>query len=92
MSALCSVLLTIGPRFGGASGHDAKMFSQALDSGISTSESIGKIKKTNQRTMGIGHRIKPLSHPDQRVEFIKQYAKKHFKNTAVLDFSLRASC
>jgi ATP citrate (pro-S)-lyase len=39
--------------------------------------------------MGIGHRIKSLSNPDQRVVIIKEYAKKNFVNTAVLDFALQ---
>jgi len=88
VSALCSGLLTIGPRFGGALDDAAKMFSQALDSGSTPSEFIDKMKKTNQLIMGIGHRIKSLSNPDQRVEIIKNYAKQHFSSTPVLDFAL----
>ena len=42
----------------------------------------------NELIMGIGHRIKSLSNPDMRVTIIKEYAKKHFKSTAVLDFAL----
>merc|ERR1712187_1106340 len=38
--------------------------------------------------MGIGHRIKSLANPDQRVVIIKEYAKKHFKSTPTLDFAL----
>jgi len=88
VSALCSGLLTIGPRFGGALDDAAKMFSQALDSGVSPKDFIENMKKTNQLIMGIGHRIKSLANPDQRVELIKDYAKKHFKTTPVLDFAL----
>jgi len=88
VSALCSGLLTIGPRFGGALDDAAKMFSEAHDSGVSPKDFIEKMKKTNQLIMGIGHRIKSLSNPDQRVELIKDYAKKHFKSTPILDFAL----
>jgi len=88
VSALCSGLLTIGPRFGGALDDAAKMFSQAVDSGISPNDFINKMKKTNQLIMGIGHRVKSLANPDQRVVIIKEYAKKHFKTTPVLDFAL----
>jgi ATP citrate (pro-S)-lyase len=88
VSALCSGLLTIGPRFGGALDDAAKMFSEAHDSGISPPDFIDKMKKTNQLIMGIGHRIKSLANPDQRVEIIKNYAKTHFKNTPILDFAL----
>eukprot|EP00408_Alexandrium_pacificum_P028975 CAMPEP_0171187550 /NCGR_PEP_ID=MMETSP0790-20130122/17379_1 /TAXON_ID=2925 /ORGANISM="Alexandrium catenella, Strain OF101" /LENGTH=70 /DNA_ID=CAMNT_0011652615 /DNA_START=1 /DNA_END=210 /DNA_ORIENTATION=- len=38
--------------------------------------------------MGIGHRIKSLANPDQRVEIIKNYAKQNFKSTHILDFAL----
>jgi len=88
VSALCSGLLTIGPRFGGALDDAAKMFSAALDSGVDPNAWINQMKKSNQLIMGIGHRIKSLANPDQRVEIIKGYAKKHFKTTPVLDFAL----
>jgi len=88
VSALCSGLLTIGPRFGGALDEAAKMFAHATDSGISPKDFIEKMKKTNQLIMGIGHRIKSLANPDQRVVIIKDYAKKNFKSTPVLDFAL----
>merc|ERR1711862_566748 len=88
VSALCSGLLTIGPRFGGALDDAAKMFADAHDHGMSPKDFIDKMKQTNQLIMGIGHRIKSLANPDQRVEIIKQYAKKHFKETPILDFAL----
>eukprot|EP00933_Yihiella_yeosuensis_P057700 TRINITY_DN576_c0_g1_i1.p1 TRINITY_DN576_c0_g1~~TRINITY_DN576_c0_g1_i1.p1 ORF type:complete len:1086 (-),score=273.12 TRINITY_DN576_c0_g1_i1:240-3497(-) len=88
VSSLCSGLLTIGPRFGGALDDAARMFAEAHDSGIDPGDFIEKMKKGNQLIMGIGHRIKSLANPDQRVEIVKQYAKKHFKSTAVLDFAL----
>mmetsp|Transcript_31995 Transcript_31995/g.62981 ORF Transcript_31995/g.62981 Transcript_31995/m.62981 type:complete len:1085 (+) Transcript_31995:61-3315(+) len=89
VSALCSGLLTIGPRFGGALDDAAKMFADAYDSGVSPKDFIDKMKKTNQLIMGIGHRIKSLANPDQRVVIIKEYAKKHFKSTPILDFALQ---
>jgi ATP citrate (pro-S)-lyase len=88
VSALCSGLLTIGPRFGGALDDAAKMFSEASDSGISPKDFIDRCKKENKLVMGIGHRIKSLANPDQRVVLIKDYAKKHFKSTTILDFAL----
>jgi len=88
VSSLCSGLLTIGPRFGGALDDAAKMFSTAFDSGVSPKDFIENMKKTNQLIMGIGHRIKSLANPDQRVEIIKGYAKKHFKDNSILNFAL----
>jgi len=88
ISALCSGLLTIGPRFGGALDDAAKQFSEAHDHGLSPRDFVEKMKKTNQLIMGIGHRIKSLANPDQRVVIIKEYAKKHFQSSPILDFAL----
>merc|ERR1712039_595926 len=49
VSSLCSGLLTIGPRFGGALDDAAKMFADAHDSGAAPKDWIEKMKKTNQR-------------------------------------------
>jgi len=89
VSALTSGLLTIGPRFGGALDDAAKMFSEAYDSGISPKDFVDKMKRENKLIMGIGHRIKSLANPDQRVVIIKEYAKKFFKDNSILDFALQ---
>merc|ERR1712048_1259829 len=88
VSALCSGLLTIGPRFGGALDEAAKMFSAAYDTGVSPKDFIEKMKNSNQLIMGIGHKIKSLTNPDQRVELVKAYAKRNFKSTPILDYAL----
>eukprot|EP00913_Durusdinium_trenchii_P034450 g32231.t1 len=88
VSSLCSGLLTIGPRFGGALDDAAKMFAEAQGSGLFSQDWIEKMKKSNQLIMGIGHRIKSLANPDQRVEIIKGFAKKNFKSTPTLDYAL----
>merc|ERR1711879_771948 len=92
VSALCSGLLTIGPRFGGALDDAAKMFAEAHDSGVSPKDFIEKMKKTNQLIMGIGHRIKSLANPDQRVVLIRGYAKANFKSTPILDDLMAFGC
>lgn len=88
VSALCSGLLTIGPRFGGALDDAAKMFSKARDSGVSPKDFVDQSKKNNILIMGVGHRIKSLANPDQRVEIIKKFAQKNFKDNSILDFAL----
>lgn len=88
VSGLCSGLLTIGPRFGGALDEAGRMFAEAFDSGVSAKDFVEKMKKTNKLIMGIGHRIKSLTNPDKRVVLVKEYAKKHFSNTSILDFAL----
>merc|ERR1711939_430648 len=88
VSCLCSGLLTIGPRFGGALDDAAKMFTDACDSGVTPAEFVDHMKKSNQLIMGIGHRIKSLTNPDKRVVIIKEYAKQNFASTGILDFAL----
>lgn len=73
VDSLCSGLLTIGPRFGGALDMAAKSFSKAFDSGILPNEYVNDMKKRNELVMGIGHRIKSKTNPDKRVELIKDY-------------------
>jgi len=64
------------------------MFKEAHDSGMSPPQFVEHCKKTNKLIMGIGHRIKSLANPDQRVVIIKEFAKKHFSSNAILDFAL----
>merc|ERR1711869_176535 len=81
-------LLTIGPRFGGALDDAAKMFAEGADSGKAPGKFVDEMKKANRLIMGIGHRIKSVSNPDQRVTIIKEYAQREFPDTAVLNFAL----
>jgi len=88
VSSLCSGLLTIGPRFGGALDDAAMMFTSAYNTGVSPKDFVDQMKKSNKLIMGIGHRIKSLANPDQRVVIIKDYAKQHFSDNSILDFAL----
>merc|ERR1711967_172338 len=88
ISSLAAGLLTIGPRFGGALDDAAKMFTAAKDTGVPPATFVSDCKKKNILIMGIGHRIKSLANPDARVVLVKEFAKKHFKSTEVLDFAL----
>jgi len=88
VSSLCSGLLTIGPRFGGALDDAARMFAEAESTGVKPKEFVDNMKRANKLIMGIGHRIKSLDNPDQRVVIIKEYAKANFASTAILDFAL----
>jgi len=87
VSSLCSGLLTIGDRFGGALDGAAQQFSSAVDAGQSPSEFVNSMRQQNRLILGIGHRIKSISNPDMRVELIKKFAKEHFKSTQVLRFA-----
>lgn len=88
VSSLASGLLTIGPRFGGALDDSAKMFMAASDAGLDAEQFVADQRKSNTLIMGIGHRIKSLSNPDQRVEIIKKFALQNFKDNTVLKFAL----
>mmetsp|Transcript_3935 Transcript_3935/g.8356 ORF Transcript_3935/g.8356 Transcript_3935/m.8356 type:complete len:210 (+) Transcript_3935:3-632(+) len=89
ISSLCSGLLTIGPRFGGAIDGAASMFSQAVDQGLSPQAFIDKMRDEKKLVMGIGHRIKSLENPDKRVEILKKFVKDNFPKSQVLDFAIQ---
>merc|ERR1719498_161129 len=88
ISSLCSGLLTIGPRFGGALDDAAKMFTKAADSGTPPKQFVDDCKKNNILIMGIGHRIKSKTNPDTRVELVKEFALANFGECSVLKFAL----
>lgn len=88
VSSLCSGLLTIGPRFGGALDDAALMFTAAYDSGKAPEAFVKEMRAANQLIMGIGHRVKSIHNPDKRVEIIKAYAHEHFPETRILDYAI----
>ena len=88
ISALVSGLLTIGSRFGGALDGAADEFSKAFDKGLSPRDFVDTMRKENKLIPGIGHRIKSRNNPDLRVELVKEYVKKHFPSTRLLDYAI----
>jgi ATP citrate (pro-S)-lyase len=88
ISSLASGMLTIGPRFGGAIDGAAQVFSNAYDQGLSPAEFIEEMKRKGENIQGIGHLIKNINNPDMRVAIMKDYAKKNFKSTPLLDYAL----
>ena len=88
ISSVASGMLTIGPRFGGAIDGAAQSFSDAFDRGLTPAQFVEEMKKKGENIQGIGHLIKNVNNPDMRVTIMKEYAKKHFKATPVLDFAL----
>lgn len=87
VSSLCSGLLTIGPRFGGALDGAAKCFTWAYDQKLTPEAFVQAMRKRNELIMGIGHKIKSLENPDVRVTVIKEFAQKHFKTHPLLDYA-----
>jgi ATP citrate (pro-S)-lyase len=88
ISSIASGMLTIGPRFGGAIDGAAQMFSDAYDRGLTPAQFVEEMKKKGENIQGIGHLIKSIHNPDKRVTILKEYAKKHFKATPLLDYAL----
>uniref|UniRef100_V5I497 ATP-citrate synthase n=1 Tax=Ixodes ricinus TaxID=34613 RepID=V5I497_IXORI len=88
ISSLVSGLLTIGDRFGGALDAAAKQFSEAYDSRQIPMEFVNVMRKKGVLIMGIGHRVKSINNPDMRVKILKDFVKRHFPSTPVLDYAL----
>ncbi|KAF8325767.1 ATP-citrate synthase [Cantharellus anzutake] len=88
ISSLCSGLLTIGSRFGGALDEAASMFSNARDTGLTPREFVDESRKQNKLISGIGHKIKSVNNPDLRVELVKEYVQKNFPSHTLLDYAL----
>ncbi|KAK9320031.1 citrate synthase-like protein [Lipomyces orientalis] len=88
ISALVSGLLTIGERFGGALDGAAQEFTNAFDKGLSPRQFVDSMRKQNKLIPGIGHKIKSRNNPDMRVELVKEFARKSFPSTKLLDYAL----
>jgi ATP citrate (pro-S)-lyase len=160
VSSLCSGLLTIGDRFGGALDGAARMFSEAYDAGLAPRDFVNSMRKQHKLIMGIGrlarescgsclheglwflfargavvpvsahgrscaslslcsrallifclqqemcfsstltlarwtplaapgHKVKSITNPDMRVVIIKDFVKKNFPKTPLLDYALK---
>ncbi len=89
ISSLCSGLLTIGPRFGGAIDDAAREFKSARESGLSPEQFVNEMKKKGINIPGIGHKIKSVKNPDKRVQLLIGYAKRNFPSTELLNYALQ---
>ncbi len=89
IESIISGMVTIGPRFGGAVNGAAKHFSMGLEKDFDPREFVDYMKKENIRIQGIGHRIHSIDNPDERVEIMINFAKKHFPKHPLLDYALK---
>lgn len=89
ISSLASGMLTIGERFGGALDGAAEQFTAAYDQGLTPNDFVESMRKQHKLIMGIGHRIKSRTNPDLRVTILKDFAKKSFPMTPLLDYALQ---
>lgn len=88
ISSLCSGLLTIGPRFGGAVDAAAINFKTNADNKTPPEEMVENLKKQGLRVEGIGHRIKTADNRDKRVQLLANYAKDHFPTMKVFKYAM----
>lgn len=84
VSSLCSGLLTIGGKFGGAINEAAKQFFLAKKNGIGAEQFV----RAQKTISGIGHKFYSMENPDQRVQMLNSYAKEHFLIRTYTDFAL----
>ena len=89
ISALCSGLLTIGPRFGGAIDEACRHFKEAADNHIEPEIFVEEMKNKGIPIPGIGHLVKSVRNPDKRVELLKDFARNNFPNTKYLNYALK---
>lgn len=87
ISSLCSGLLTIGPRFGGALDNACRYFKQAVDNNQKPQDFVETMKRQGIPIPGIGHRVKSKRNPDKRVLLLKQYATRHFTKRTYIDYA-----
>jgi len=88
ISSLVSGLMTIGPRFGGATDEAAVQFSSAYDMNLTAQQFVEQMRKENRLIMGIGHRVKSLENPDKRVTILKEYVMSNFPSAEILRYAL----
>lgn len=88
VSSLCSGLLTIGPRFGGAIDEAGQTWHRGITKRIQPYDLVESMKKKGVPISGIGHRVKSVHNPDRRVQLLKEYASAHFPNTQYLQYAL----
>ena len=89
ISSLCSGLLTIGPRFGGAIDDACRQFKDANDKHLEPAAFVEEMKHKGVLIPGIGHRVKSIRNPDRRVELLKEFAKNNFPSAKYLDYALQ---
>ncbi|OAF68519.1 hypothetical protein A3Q56_03759 [Intoshia linei] len=89
ISCLCSGLLTIGEKFGGALNGAAKQFSNAFDTNLLPTEFVNQVRREGKLIMGIGHRVKSVNNPDKRVSILKDYVFKNFNSTELLEYAIK---
>lgn len=77
VDSLAAGLLTIGPRFGGATNAAATVWHQAVSNEQTADQIIKAHTKKNEPIPGIGHKKYRLDQPDPRVAIINEFLQKN---------------
>lgn len=57
-------------------------------SGMHPAEFVNHMRNKGQLIMGIGHRVKSINNPDQRVQIVKEFVIQNFPATPLLLYAL----
>lgn len=87
VSSLCSGLLTIGDRFGGAINEAAENWLEAVKNNISPVEFVEKNASQQKLIPGIGHKKYSSHQPDPRVKMVLKFAES-LSQKSFTDFAL----
>ncbi len=87
VSSLAAGLLTIGPRFGGATNEAADHWLTGVTQNIQPAAFVEQLAKQGRRISGIGHKKYRIDQPDPRVKLLMDHTKdltdKRFTNYAL---------
>ena len=83
VSSLCSGLLTIGPKFGGAINEAANKFYYGMKN---KKDPLTFVKET-KLIPGIGHKHYSIYQPDNRVKILSTYVDKYFVHKETIEFA-----
>jgi len=86
--AVAAGMLMIGPRFGGAVTEAGKWFKYGVENKLSPQAFLDHMKLHVGPVPGIGHRVKSVKNPDNRVKELIGYVKSTGIPTPHLDFAL----
>lgn len=88
--AVSAGMTMIGPRFGGAVTNAGKYFSYGVkEFPTDIPGFLAWMKQNVGPVPGIGHRVKSVKNPDQRVKYLVDYVKNHTTlHTPCLDYAL----
>jgi ATP citrate (pro-S)-lyase len=87
-SAVAAGILTIGPRFGGASNAAAQNWFTIVQNNQTPHEFVKLMKQKNEKISGIGHRHKNKFNPDHRVNVIEQFLSERLPDQTLTYFSI----